>query len=1131
MPQLEAENRWLEAAELLGGEFLEGLYLENNLRFETWLLAERERWRERAEAVLTHTCDQLIVRGRYAEALPYGRRILQNAPWHEEAQRTVMRLLAWTGQRESALMQFELCRQALTEELGIEPSSETQELRRRIEARELEMPYPPPAYLAEGMQKRDDARPAFVARERELARLNGFLETALAGQGQVVFITGGPGRGKTALMDAFARQAVAAHPDLLIARGSCDAYSGMGDAYSPFRDVMAMLTGDVEAKWSAGTISGELARRLWYALPLVIQVLLEHGTQLFDVLVPGPPVLARALAAAPAGSPWLAQLQERMERLHGETAGAERVHVYEQLTNVLRSVAEQRPLMLFLDDMQWVDSTSIGLLFHVGRRLPEVSARILIVCGYRPTEIVRDLRTGRHPLLKVLSEFKRTFGDVWLSLNWADDSEGRRFVGALIDTESNQLDEAFRTSLFERTGGHPLFTIELLRAMQERGDLVKGGDGCWRKGPELDWQVLPARVEAVIEERIEQLAPELQEILTVASVEGEVFTAQVVAHVRNMEEGSLLRLLAQDLERRYRLAQEQEVTQTSQGNIVRYRFGHALFQEFLYRRLGRGERRMLHGAVAASLEEVFAGELEAMAVQLARHYDRAGDYGNALRAFTLAAKHAAGIYANDEAIAHFSRAIDLAQRVPSEAMAMARLHRGRGLAYGMAGQFDQARVDQETALRMAGAADEPEMEWRAMIELGKLWASRDYSRAHAYYEQALKVARQMDNSVAVGSSLNRMGNWHANNEEPMKALVHHQEALRIFEELEDRPNLAITLDLLGIARLLAGDFGASVAHYDRAIELFRELDDLPRLASSLMGRAVTATAPAFLALLPAPDSLDPLDDFQAAVQIAQKIGSFPDEAWSTWPLGLLHTVRGEFGQALESGERGLQIASGIEHREWIVGNRFARGVLFIELLAAEEARQELIEGLALAEELCSQYWINHISGALVKSHMLLGEWSEAKQCLKSAIGSGASMDTTGKRYCWARWAELALIQGDSARALNITKRLIASAVGMEPGRVVTFLWLLKARALAALRRNEEALVLLDAAAENAARTGERCLLWRIHCSMGRLYEAAGRQEEAGKEVSRAGVLIEELAVTIPDEALRNNFLMRALVAL
>ncbi|NIV32085.1 MAG: hypothetical protein GWN58_22170, partial [Anaerolineae bacterium] len=112
--------------------------------------------------------------------------------------------------------------------------------------------------------------------------------------------------------------------------------------------------------------------------------------------------------------------------------------------------------------------------------------------AYRPDEVAFGRpatlpaaagQRERHPLEKVLAEFRRRFGDVWVDLTRADQMEGRRFVEAFLDTEPNRLGEDFRGALFQRTGGHPLFTVELLRAMQERGDLVQSGDGEWVEGP------------------------------------------------------------------------------------------------------------------------------------------------------------------------------------------------------------------------------------------------------------------------------------------------------------------------------------------------------------------------------------------------------------------------------------------------------------------------------------------------------------------------------------------------------------------------------------------------------------------------------------------------------------------------
>lgn len=1126
--ELEGHRRWEQAADLLGGEFLEGFDPEDNVELEKWLLAERRSWRGRAEGILTKVTKGHIRRGRYSDGLRFALRLLQLAPWNEEAHRQVMQLLAWTGQRGGALRHFEACKSTLQEELGVEPSEETINLYQKIYAGELDPPPQVPAFLAAERARHAVSPLPFVARERELARLDAFLGKALAGEGQVVFVTGGPGRGKTALMEAFAHRAMASHSDLLVASGNCNAYSSVGDPYLPFRDVMAMLTGDVEARWDAGAISGDHARRLWSALPLMIQALLDHGPHLVDVLVSGAGLLSRAALAERAFATSVQRLRDLMNRRKTRSHDVEQSYVFQQVTDVLRSLARERPLLLVLDDIQWADTASIGLLFHLGRRLADAASRVLIVCAYRPEEVALGRNGKRHPLIRTLSEFKRTFGDVWIELRPAESVEGREFVDAVIDSEPNRLGEDFRAALCQRTNGHPLFTVELLRAMQERGDLLKDEDEQWIEGPELDWDLLPARIEAVIAERIERLDPTLQEMLAVASVEGEMFTAQVIAETQKMPERSSLRLLSGELERQHRLVRGQEETRTSRGALSRYRFGHALFQEYVYKRLSPGERRILHRDVASALEMLYEGQVDEIAVQLGHHFKEAGEYGLALPYFTEAAERAARLYANDEAITHYARALALANRISAlNPLSVARLRRGRGLAYVTLGDFDRARDDLETALKIAQGDGDRYLEWRLLVDLGKLWASRDYERTRDCFERALHLARDMNDATVLAGSLNWMGNWYANAENPVRAAELLEEALEIFDELEDQRGLANTLDLLGIANLLGGNLSASVAYYDRAIELFRELDNRPRLISSLMCRGTNVSLLVLLATAPALEPPDALDDIEGAIGVAQEIRSPPHEAMACWSLGLLYIVYGQFGRALEVVQRGIRLASELEHREWSVGNRFALGVLYVELLAPEKAVQQLEQAMTLCQELQSPYWINHVCGALAAAYISLGDLTVSEACLDRVLSAQTAMDTMGKRYCWARRAEVALLQDDPVRALDIADRLIDSAPGLSSGGVITFLWKLKGEALTEMGRVDKAISLLQAAAENARVQEERFLLWRLHALLGRAFRETGQATEARQEFLAAREVIDELAATIPDGTLKNNFLERA----
>jgi tetratricopeptide (TPR) repeat protein len=224
---------------------------------------------------------------------------------------------------------------------------------------------------------------------------------------------------------------------------------------------------------------------------------------------------------------------------------------------------------------------------------------------------------------------------------------------------------------------------------------------------------------------------------------------------------------------------------------------------------------------------------------------------------------------------------------------------------------------------------------------------------------------------------------------------------------------------------------------------------------------------------------------------------------------------------------GLRIASTIGHREYLVANQFTLGVLYTELLAPKQALRHLTEARDRAGELGSQLHIHYVTGALAKVLSLLGDLAGAQHCLETVLSRRTPMDTLGNRYCWARRAELALAQDNPALALEITDRLISSAPGMEPGRVVTFLWKLKGEALVAIGRSQEAETLLQTAVENARSAGERFLLWSIHDSLGQVHRAGGCQSAARKEFSIARELVLELANSMPSGRLRDDFVRRA----
>jgi adenylate cyclase len=266
--------------------------------------------------------------------------------------------------------------------------------------------------------------------------------------------------------------------------------------------------------------------------------------------------------------------------------------------------------------------------------------------------------------VEVISEFKRDFGEMSLNLDQVIQREGRRFVDTLLDTQPNRLEEQFRQTLFRHTGGHPLFTVELLRDMEERGDLQQDPTGTWVAGPTLDWTTMSPRVEGVVQKRIGRLAAELRQALRVASVEGETFTAEVVAGVQAVDEQQLIRRLSAELVRQHRLVTNPCVEWVGSQPLSRYRFRHQVFQQYLYQTLDEVERRHLHQAVGRTLERLYGEQLGPVAARLAGHFQAAGDADKALDYFIRAGTWAYRLSAYEEAIDQFRQGLAILKTLP-----------------------------------------------------------------------------------------------------------------------------------------------------------------------------------------------------------------------------------------------------------------------------------------------------------------------------------------------------------------------------------------------------------------------------------------------------------------------------------
>ena len=967
------------------------------------------------------------------------------------------------------------------------------------------------------------AQTVFIGRKAELQRLEASLKLAAGGQLQVMFIAGEAGAGKTALVEEFIRGQEAADPKLITANGECNAQTGAGDPYLPFRQVLTSLTTEPEEqKSTAENTRAKNTARLKAFVRISSETLIKLGPDLIDIFVPGGRLLTKIATQVALSSRLADKLSERI----GPQKGSEPVKVnpaldqekiFEQYASVLQVLSKDHTLILVLDDLQWADSGSLNLLFHLARELKD--SRIFLLGTYRPDDVALGRGGARHPFEAILNELKRYRGEIVLDLSRASADERRAFTNALIDLEPNHLATAFREQLFAHTDGQALFTVELLRNLQERGNLVKDKDGSWVQGPALDWGALPARIEGVIGERIARLPEGLHETLTTASVMGYEFAAQVIARVQKLEERGLVKDLSRELEKRYLLVSEQGEVKIGQQFLSIYRFSHALTQQYLYDQLSAGERRLLHGEIAGALEAIAAGQSQQFALQLARHYDEAGNAEKAGSYWTLAGDAAFAIYAQNEAIAAYARALELSQEIPISAEQLHHLYAYRGRALELTGQFEPALKNYAEMLTAARARQDRRMELEAQVAASTLYSTptavMDTDKGQALSEESLKLAEALgDQSMECRVLWNLLlANLHGSQID--QAIVYGEKSLSLARALAQREQTAYTLTDLGRAYNNSGRFDEAQTRLAEAAGLWRELGNLPMLNDDLN---------ALLLNFYWSGQYEPaLEMARESLEVSRTTKNIWAQCWPHHLQGRIWFEYGEIDQALEALETSVQVAQAANapiHTAWY---RADLCWAYVQTGAVQKGMDLYRATRIPNQELPAPTAWTPTAVDYALCEMATGQLDLAAATLNARHLSHTLFDSALK----LAQCRLALARQDHAQALTIINSLVEGGQPFKLGQFLPEALFLKGQAHGLKGEPDLAKSAFEQARLAAQAMGSRRLLWQI------LSALAGVESDHGKSAAlkaQAREIIQFMADHIHHAEMRTQFLQSEAVS-
>jgi DNA-binding NarL/FixJ family response regulator len=779
----------------------------------------------------------------------------------------------------------------------------------------------------------------------------------------------------------------------------------------------------------------------------------------------------------------------------------EKQYLFQALTQTLTELAHHSPLIVVVEDLHWSDSTSLEFLLLLARRI--TSQPILVLVTYRSDEITAELG-------QFLAELNRQRLGVEFALKRMNPREVHAMMRTILGM-STPISQEFLDTIFPLTEGNPFFVEEILKALIAEGDIFYA-NGIWDR-KEINQLRIPRTIKDAVQRRTQHLDEQTLQALTLASVMGRRFDFQLLQELLKTDEDALMAMLK-------KLVNAQLVVEETADHFA---FRHALTREAIYTTLLLRERQGLHRSVAEAIERLYAAALEAHMADLSFHYYTGGSWHKALKYSRRAGDQARAFYAQREAVVYYSRSIESARQL--DIFIAPDLLIARGHAHDISGDFKSALDDFEGARKLAQEQQDGRAEWQTLIEIGSLWAGHDLQRAGEFYRQAEELARKLNEPKLLAHSLNRIGNWFFITGQTKQALEYHRQALEFFEGEQDEQGMAETRYELGMAMLHHGDQIGSYEEYQHAIHLYRKLDNKHSLISTLIGASHTLYDDTDL--IPAQSRIENQGMAMEALELARQIGWASGESFAEWGMTFGLAKWGMFDEALNHAKAAFRIGTEIQHRQRIAGAYYALGYIYILMLQADLAIENLEQGLKLAKQFGSAWLIGNTTADLVNAYLLKADTSRARSLLHSVLQKETGHHTRAeRRMLWAK-GYLFLAENKPSEALRIAEHLLDSKRSSHETQPIPALLKLHGDALFALKQFKTAERSLEGAKQGAEQREALPLLWQIHAQLGWLYKEQKNIEKSERGFANARLVIHKLGENISDEALRTDFLRAA----
>ncbi|HET6782084.1 MAG TPA: tetratricopeptide repeat protein, partial [bacterium] len=642
--------------------------------------------------------------------------------------------------------------------------------------------------------------------------------------------------------------------------------------------------------------------------------------------------------------------RDRVQYLDGEALGRQ---IYRSTRLFFAALAQERPLVLMIEDLHWIDHSSAELLEHL---LP-LSTEVPILF-YGITRPGRDT-----PMARLRDVVLRDYVDRYteVSLQPLSPEHSDELVRNLLQV--SDLPAGVRHLVLERSEGNPFFVEEVTRAFIDLGALTRDAAGRWQVSRQIDRISIPDTLRGVIVARIDRLDEDVKQILKTASVIGRNFFYRVLRAIA--EAGAELDRYLLDLE------QLEFIKERRRDPELEYAFKHALTQEATYETILLRVRRELHRRVAETIEQLFAGRLEEFYGLLAYHYARVENWERAQEYLFKAGDQAVRMAADAEALSYYQQASAAYARAFGDRwdpLQRAILERKMGEALFRRGQHDQAMEYLQRALvhlghpfpssrwgvlftilgqliRQVGhrllpsvflryPADRPPppaAEERARIYEAMGWIDYFLSVNRLILEGLLLLNVSEQNRFLFGIARGSMAMGLVCDLIPAFGLAgsYHRRAVAVAEQIQHPLALGLTYLGLALHELHVGEWDSALQHFRRSAASYREAGELRQWGAA-------ASVEAWL--------LRMRGEFQSSLELDHEMIRVGEEAadpqlrgWGLTEKGNTLWQIGNVDEAIPALREAVELFRAVPDYRWVVLATSGLGMCYLRQGRTEEA--------------------------------------------------------------------------------------------------------------------------------------------------------------------------------------------------